>query len=271
MMIMYDESYIQNAVDRDFAIYEKRFTNLAEETVFTHMHVHRDFEILYVMEGNAEMQVAGKLFFIQPHDVVLMNPYEPHYGKIVSENFHYICIDFNFALLTHPCETKILEGQLCYENVIKADDRYLRYIFECYEAVKKCEEGWKMRAKGNLLLLFSGLEGYIREVVYSKEYFFAKKTLEVLQENFSETICTKTMADLFSYNESYFCRKFKKVFHCSFSDYLRNYRVMQARKMLPYKSVSEVAVETGFSSIPYFSRIFKEITGLCPSEYKIKK
>lgn len=129
---------------------------------------------------------------------------------------------------------------------------------------------WKMRATGNMLLFFSYLGEYINEAVHSKEYLFVKRTLEMLEENFSEKINTKVMADAFSYNESYFCRKFQKVFNCSFSAYLKNYRISQAKKMLKYRSVSEVAMETGFSSIYYFSRIFKEITGMRPIEYKKK-
>lgn len=270
MMVIYDESYIHNSLDRDFGIYEKKFENLTSETVFTHMHFHRDFEILYVIEGSAQMQVAGRTFVINSEDMVLINPYEHHYGKIISERFHYICVDFNLVLLALPYEKRILDGQLCYENHIKQIGEISRYLFACFEAVKNCQEGWKMRAKGNLLLLFSDLEGYVREAVHSKEHFFVKRTLELLQEHYSETINTRIMADVFSYNESYFCRKFKTVFNCSFSDYLKNYRIMQAKKMLPYKSVSEVALETGFSSIPYFSRIFKELTGMCPIEYKKK-
>ena len=268
MVGIYDERYIQNSKDRDFSIYERKFENLTSEMVFTHMHFHRDFEILYVLEGRAQMQVAGESFVIGPKSVVLINPYEPHYGKIISGEFHYICIDFNFTLLSSPYEKNILEGQLCYANHIQEGEEYSPYLFGCYEAVKDGLGDWKMRATGNMLLFFSYLGEYINEAVHSKEYLFVKRTLEMLEENFSEKINTKVMADAFSYNESYFCRKFQKVFNCSFSAYLKNYRISQAKKMLKYRSVSEVAMETGFSSIYYFSRIFKEITGKCPIEYK---
>lgn len=268
MVGIYDERYIQSSKDRDFGIYERKFENLTRETVFTHMHFHRDFEILYVIEGCAQMQVAGETFLIGPKNVALINPYEPHYGKIISEEFHYICIDFNFALLSSPHEKNILEGQLCYANLIQEGEKYSPYLFGCYDAVKNSMGDWKMRAIGNLLLFFSYLGEYIKMAAHSKEYLFAKKTLEMLRENYSEKINTRIMAEAFSYNESYFCRKFQKVFNCSFSEYLKNYRISQAKKILKYRSVSEVAMETGFSSIQYFSRIFKEITGMCPIEYK---
>ncbi len=270
MMIVYDESYIQNAQDRDFGIYEKKFENLTSEIVFTHMHFHRDFEILYIYEGCAKMEIAGKTFVANSGDLVLVNPYEPHYGEIISPRFHYFCIDFNLALLGLPNEKRIMEGQLGYANHIQGESEITQYLLGCYDAVCGCKENWKMRAIGNLLLFFSYAGAYLHEAVHSKEHLFAKTILELLQEKYEERINTKMMADAFSYNESYFCRKFQKVFHCSFSDYLKSYRVTQAKKLLLYKSVAETAMETGFSSIPYFSRIFKEVTGMCPSEYRRK-
>lgn len=266
MMIVYDESYIQNARDRDFSIYEKKFENLTQEIVFTHMHFHRDFEILYIIEGCARMEVAGKTFMAGAGDLVLVNPYDPHYGKIVSADFHYICIDFNLALLGLPQEKKIMEGQLGYANYVQVEHTIVQYLFGCYSAVGDCDENWKMRATGNLLLFFSYMS--LCETVCSKEHLFARRSLELLQEKYRERMNTKMMAENFSYNESYFCRKFQNVFHCSFSEYLKNYRIAQAKKVLLHKSVSETAMETGFSSIPYFSKVFKEIMGMSPMEYK---
>ena len=70
---IYDESYILNSQDSDFSIYERKFENLTSETVFTHMHFHRDFEILYVTNGCAQMQVADKKIVATPESVVLIN------------------------------------------------------------------------------------------------------------------------------------------------------------------------------------------------------
>ena len=267
-MIVYDESYMENAKDRDFGIYEKKFKNLTNETIFTHMHFHRDFEILYIVEGCAQMEVAGKTFVAKIGDVIMINPYDPHYGKIISTDFHYICIDFNLAILGLPQEKKIMEGQLGYANYVQAEHTIVQYLLGCYYAVRDCDENWKMRAIGNLLLFFSYMSKNLCETVCSKEHLFARTALEFLQKKYKERINTKMMAEVFSYNESYFCRKFQMVFHCSFSEYLKSYRIAQAKKALLYKSVSETAMETGFSSIPYFSKVFKEVTGLSPMEYK---
>lgn len=265
---IYDESYILNSQDSDFSIYERKFENLTSETVFTHMHFHRDFEILYVTNGCAQMQVADKKFEATPESVVLINPYEPHYGRIAGKDFGYLCIDFNFALLNFLSDKNRTESRPRYLNHIQNAEEILPYLLGCYNAIKDGLGDWKMRAAGNLLLFFSCLSDYKNSTDSSEEYIFTKKALEMLEENYSGKLNTQIMAEAFSYNESYFCRKFQKAFNCSFSEYLKLYRVSRAKEILKHKSVTETAMETGFSGDQYFSRIFKEITGMSPLQYK---
>jgi AraC-like DNA-binding protein len=52
--------------------------------------------------------------------------------------------------------------------------------------------------------------------------------------------------------------------------YLNRYRVKQAKVLLAQgeKSITEVALESGFSSSAYFSRVFRSETGLTPYDYR---
>ena len=53
-------------------------------------------------------------------------------------------------------------------------------------------------------------------------------------------------------------------------DYLREYRLEQAKKLLMKgdMSVSEVAMNTGFDNFSYFSTLFKKETGMSPQQYR---
>ena len=54
--------------------------------------------------------------------------------------------------------------------------------------------------------------------------------------------------------------------------FLTSYRVEQAKKMLdnPYKLMVDIAIGCGFSDQAHFSRVFKEIEGTTPKQYKNK-
>jgi AraC-like DNA-binding protein len=53
-------------------------------------------------------------------------------------------------------------------------------------------------------------------------------------------------------------------------DYLNRYRVLQAQRLLreTNQSITTIALEVGFSSSSYFSRMFRRLTGRSPDEYR---
>ena len=53
-------------------------------------------------------------------------------------------------------------------------------------------------------------------------------------------------------------------------DYLREYRIQQAKKLLSREdiSVSEAAMQSGFDNLSYFSTVFKKETGMTPQQYR---
>ena len=73
-----------------------------------------------------------------------------------------------------------------------------------------------------------------------------------------------------NYTPYYLSRIFKKYTGTTFSEYLTNYRIEQAKKLLGEGklSVKEIAYATGFNSQGYFSKIFKKYAGVSPSDFK---
>jgi AraC-like DNA-binding protein len=65
---------------------------------------------------------------------------------------------------------------------------------------------------------------------------------------------------------------FKKVTGINFTDYLSRVRVEKAKNLLlnPNLRISEIAFEVGFQSLTHFNRVFKNIVGQSPSEYREK-
>jgi len=78
------------------------------------------------------------------------------------------------------------------------------------------------------------------------------------------------VAHLCNMSPSRFCREFKASFDVTFVEYLANYRMTQAKRLLanPTMPVADVAVAVGFSDPSYFTRVFKRQEGVAPSEYR---
>jgi AraC-like DNA-binding protein len=68
---------------------------------------------------------------------------------------------------------------------------------------------------------------------------------------------------------SAFCRYFKKQTKMTFTDFVNQYRITQAKTLLLKDvSVSEACYEVGFQSLSHFNKLFKKITGINPSVFK---
>ena len=65
-------------------------------------------------------------------------------------------------------------------------------------------------------------------------------------------------------------RKFRQLFGCSVVEQIRQLRINHARLLLADtdEAVTLIAEECGFSSYNYLNRIFKQSTGLSPSQYR---
>jgi YesN/AraC family two-component response regulator len=78
------------------------------------------------------------------------------------------------------------------------------------------------------------------------------------------------VAHLCNMSPSRFCREFKAAFDVTFVEYLANYRMTQAKRLLanPSMPVADVAAAVGFNDPSYFTRIFRRQEGVSPSEYR---
>ena len=92
--------------------------------------------------------------------------------------------------------------------------------------------------------------------------YIAKHSLRRIPESEIARVCEMS--------PSRFCREFKAAFGVTFVEYLSQYRVAAAKRLLanPRISVTDVAAAAGFSDPSYFTRVFRKQEGVSPSEYR---
>ena len=78
------------------------------------------------------------------------------------------------------------------------------------------------------------------------------------------------VAELLDFSESHFMRYFKENMGTSFIDYLKEYRLTMAARLLLASdaSILTIAEEVGFDNLSYFNRAFKTHYGITPSKYR---
>ncbi|MBR1565610.1 MAG: response regulator [Oscillospiraceae bacterium] len=92
-----------------------------------------------------------------------------------------------------------------------------------------------------------------------------------LQHNYMlYDVSLDSISDILNINASYFSMLFKRFFGVNFVDYLTGLRIGAARDLLsdPFLTTAEVANMVGYESPNYFTRVFKKVTGMTPTEYR---
>ncbi|GAB1477220.1 hypothetical protein MASR2M70_20580 [Bacillota bacterium] len=95
-------------------------------------------------------------------------------------------------------------------------------------------------------------------------------TVKYMNKNFKEKLTLRDIADHFHVNQSYLSVLFKQEIGKSFTEYLTMLRLQEAKKLLRGTSLNltHIAYQCGFDDQSYFSKVFRRVEGITPSQYR---
>lgn len=98
----------------------------------------------------------------------------------------------------------------------------------------------------------------------------AEEIVRYMLDNFDETVSLQSVATHFGYEACYFSRLFKRLLGVPYMQYRNRIRVEIAITFLRRtdKAVTDVAGFCGFSTVRNFNRVFRNVTGVTPSEVR---
>lgn len=98
---------------------------------------------------------------------------------------------------------------------------------------------------------------------------WAASTAQYIADNFSGDITLDDLARRAGFSAFYFSKLFKDTFGQTFTEYLTNCRIAEAKRLLAGGvSVKEACYKAGYSEPNYFARVFRRVTGVSPSQYQ---
>ena len=153
-----------------------------------------------------------------------------------------------------------------YESLHLSSDKETGIDAEFEKKIKQAEKVSEMR-KQILDTLSSNIEQRLGIKTNSAAI---QKALRYIYSNYATISGLAEVAEVAALNPEYFSRLFKEETGVNFSVYLNEYRLERAEKLLRTtdKKLYEISEETGFSSLSYFSRRFKEKFKKTPFEYR---
>jgi signal transduction histidine kinase/DNA-binding response OmpR family regulator len=155
---------------------------------------------------------------------------------------------------------------------IGADD-YLTKPFDKHELVLKVRNNAArqkaLREQARIALLS---QSPTIEVASADEVFLQKVKTIILNHLANEKLSVDVVAKEIGLSRSQLFRKMTALTGSSINELIRSFRLQKAAQLLEQKwgPVSQVAYEVGFSNLSYFTKCFKEVYGVLPSEYPKK-
>lgn len=98
------------------------------------------------------------------------------------------------------------------------------------------------------------------------------KIKEYLDANYNKKVSLDELCSTFYINKYYMMKLFSEAYGTTINNYVNSVRVTKAKQLLRFsdKRIDEIGSELGFDDANYFSRLFKKIEGMSPSEYRRK-
>lgn len=151
--------------------------------------------------------------------------------------------------------------------------QYSTIISDIYTLASSSDYIRDMRINGKL----NDLLTLLMESSWHREaHTNAPKKMEIsqvksfLDEHYKEKLSLESVASHFFIDKHYLARLFKEHYGVTLVTYLQQVRITHAKRMLRFtdKSIEEIGLECGIGELNYFSRVFKKLEGVNPSEFR---
>lgn len=182
-------------------------------------------------------------------------------GRAVVECVHREFEDFDSQIVNVFTEM--------VENICEVEHDITKQLYEVLDikfsvSYNGClQSAWKEFEKNTIIII-----QYLSQRIERKNNRMIEQAKEYIHHNYKENISLDDIAMNVNVSRFYLSRMFKTVMDINLKDYVMNYRIEQAKKMLLLgHTVQEATYACGFSDPAYFSKCFKKREGYPPGSY----
>lgn len=117
------------------------------------------------------------------------------------------------------------------------------------------------------------LSDKIRELHRNDKSTVMNTAIAYINKYYHTNLTLGEVADICNLSQFHFSRIFKQQYGVNFIEYITNLRIYKAKQLLLESGVTidEISEKVGYKEVSYFSKTFKKITGISPSEYRKTK
>ncbi|MDP6922875.1 MAG: AraC family transcriptional regulator, partial [Lutibacter sp.] len=247
-------------------------------------HFHPELELVYVNKAKGKRHIGSHLSYFTNSQLILLGANLPHSG-------------FTDRFSTNGTET-IIQFKEDFLGTGFFDIPEMQPIKHLFERAKKglifdLEIKEILGPKIESLMHCSGMDrillflDILKNLALTEHYALLNvdgfafevepqdnKKIDIIfdyvSNHFKEPIPLEVIADKVNMTVPAFCRYFKKATGKTFTQFVNEFRIVHATKLLAEKptSITDICFESGFNNFSHFNKLFKKFTGKSPLKYR---
>ncbi len=247
-------------------------------------HFHPEYEIVYVSNGQGKRHIGNHISYYKHGDLIFLGPNLPHFGFTIdtpaghTEAVVQMRPDFlgsQFILKPEMQDIKRLLERSHSGLSFSGQTRHQvgRQLLDLCEA-SPFEKLHGLLHVLNQLALSTEYEdlhanGFTLEVMVEDEERI-HRVYKYVQTHYQDEITLATVAREANLTIPAFCRFFKKLTNQTFTNFVNEFRVANACKLLQDtdRLISDICLECGFQNLAHFNKQFRRITNKTPTGFK---
>jgi AraC family transcriptional regulator len=244
-----------------FRFTEKAYSSRA--TLPTHAHELSHF--CFVLAGNYQEKIGVNFFERGPATLVYYPPDVSH-GEEHFTNGRHLLVEVDFKNLDRVTDY----GKRLSEPLLLNGGSALWLAARMYREFieRDAFSPLVLESISTELLITASRQG--TRGAERKPPPWLAQVKESLQENFSKPPGLDELAKTVAVHPTHLARVFRQFERCTVGEYIREVRINYARQRMLGSSepLVEIALAAGFADQTHFTRSFKRITGMTPTEFR---
>lgn len=248
-------------------------------------HWHYAVEIIMPIENTYTVIAQREETVLNPYDIMFIPAGELHEVKAPDSGSRIIAL-FDYAAISNLKSFASLTPFLSQATVLRYDPNSPVYVRE-YNLIHQIIEEYTTQNSFFELVIYSRLLSFfvalgrfkmLGDKDYAKADSNRQKELskklaiafEYIDAHYTEDVSLDDVAFVAGFSKFHFSRLFKQCSGQNLHEYLCYKRIKASEILLlkPELSITEIAFQSGFSSLSTFNRIFKSINNCSPTEYR---
>lgn len=233
----------------------------------------KDFSLHFITNGKGYIELQDQVFPLTKGDAFLHTPFQNmRYYTSEDDRWEISWVQFyGTGLDSYLLERGFHESSIWHMKEIEPLEQAFMNLIEEVE-----RDNFIRPAKLSALTFTVLIEFIYNSVPFSikrnnRNVDLIIQLLPIMQKNSHKPFILEEWADQVKLTPNYFCSLFKKVTKLTPLAYITKCRIQFSKKMLlddPQMQIKEVAISTGYPSVSYFNKVFRNQEGITPGEFR---